>query len=371
MVAAVLGRKEASALQIDVLRPKELPASAMAAWRAMQRAGGGWDSPFLSPCWARSVELAKAGRDVRVAMLSEAGEPRAFMTAQVGKITALAAGGAMSDYEGLIGDPGPGFDVTQLVRALGVSRYDFSHVPAEQDAFARYARGGSVSWVIHVPDGYAAYAERRRADGVSALKEIDRKRRKLEREMGETRFTARSASKADFERLIELKRSQYRATGQTDVLNAGWTLKLLHDLFALDLPGFGGALFTLHVGEELAAVQLHLMGETTIHTWMVAHEDAFERYSPGLLLFQHILKWMDDQPFDRMDLGYGDYRFKRELSNLQRPLMHGFVGVPSAASFVRQAAYGVRRAAEALPLGAVSALPGKAMRRIDLIRGLR
>jgi hypothetical protein len=31
----------------------------------------------------------------------------------------------------------------------------------------------------------------------------------------------------------------------------------------------------------------------------------------------------------------------------------------------------VRCAAEALPLGAVSALPGKAMRRIDLIRGLR
>ena len=249
-------------MQIDVLRPKELPASAMAAWRAMQRAGGGWDSPFLSPCWARSVEVAKAGRDVRVAMLSEAGEPRAFMTAQVGRITALAAGGAMSDYEGLIGDPGPDFDVTKLVRALGVSRYDFSHVPAEQEAFARYGRGGSVSWVIEVPAGYDAYAERRRADGVSALKEIDRKRRKLEREMGDTRFTARSASKADFERLIELKRCQYRATGQTDVLAAGWTLKLLHDLFALDLPGFGGALFTLHVGDELAAVQFHLMGET-------------------------------------------------------------------------------------------------------------
>ncbi|HEX3406238.1 MAG TPA: cellulose biosynthesis protein CelD, partial [Caulobacteraceae bacterium] len=91
----------------------------------------------------------------------------------------------------------------------------------------------------------------------------------------------------------------------------------------------------------------------------------------GLLLFQDVLKWMDERPYDRLDLGYGDYRFKRELSNLQRPLMHGFVGVPSAASLLREAAYGVRRAAEALPLGAVSALPGKAMRRIDLIRGLR
>ena len=104
---------------------------------------------------------------------------------------------------------------------------------------------------------------------------------------------------------------------------------------------------------------------------MIAHEAEFERYSPGLLLFQDILRWMDDQPYDRLDLGYGDYRFKRELSNLQRPLMHGFVGAPSAASLVREAAYGVRRAAEALPLGAVSELPGKAMRRLDLMRGLR
>ena len=37
---------------------------------------------------------------------------------------------------------------------------------------------------------------------------------------------------------------------------------------------------------------------------------------------------------------------------------------------MRQAAYGVRQMAEALPLGRVSELPGKAMRRIDLLRGL-
>jgi len=189
--------------------------------------------------------------------------------------------------------------------------------------------------------------------------------------VGEARFTARSTDRAIFDRLMELKRDQYRATGQTDVLAAGWTLRLLEDLFALDLPGYGGALFTLHLGDQLAAMHFHLMGETTIHAWMIAHEAALERYSPGLILFQDILRWMDDQPYDRLDLGYGDYRFKRELSNLQRPLIHGFVGVPSAASFFREAAYGVRRAAEALPLGVVSELPGKAMRRIDLIRGLR
>jgi len=358
-------------VQIDVLRPKELSPAMTARWRALQREARGWDSPFLSPCWAKSVELARGGRGVRVAVVSDNGEPRAFMSASVGQVTAVAAGGAMSDYEGLVGDPGPGFDPAALVRALGVSRYDFSHVPADQQAFVPHARGQALSWIVDLPDGYESYAAQRRAAGVSALKEIDRKRRKVEREIGETSFTPCSTSQADFERLIELKRTQYRLTSQTDVLSVPWTQRLMEGLFAQTGPDLGGSLFTLHIGGALAAVQFHLMGETTIHAWMIAHDPALERYSPGLLLFQDILRWMDAQPYDRLDLGYGDYRFKTELSNAQRPLIHGFVGTPSAAALLREAAYGVRRAAEALPLGKVSELPGKAMRRLDLMRGLR
>ena len=43
----------------------------------------------------------------------------------------------------------------------------------------------------------------------------------------------------------------------------------------------------------------------------------------------------------------------------------------SPATLVRQLAYGLRGAAESLPLGRASALPGKAMRRLDLMRALR
>ena len=358
-------------MQIDVLRPTELSPAMAASWRALQREGRGWDSPFLSPCWARSVDLARDGRGVRVAVVSDHGEPRAFMSASVGVVTAVAAGGAMSDYEGLVGDPGPDFDPAKLVRALGVSRYDFSHVPADQAAFAPHARGQALSWIIDLPEGYEPYAAQRRAAGVSALKEIDRKRRKVAREIGETVFTAGSTCQADFDRLIALKRAQYRLTSQTDVLGVPWTRRLMEGLFALRGPDFGGSLFTLHIGRALAAAQVHRMGETTIHAWMIAHEPELERYSPGLLLFQDILRWMDTQPYDRLDLGYGDYRFKTELANVRAPLIHGFVGRPSPATLLREAAYGVRRAAEALPLGKVSELPGKAMRRLDLMRGLR
>jgi CelD/BcsL family acetyltransferase involved in cellulose biosynthesis len=339
-------------VDVDVLRPKCLPSDLAARWRELQRTNRAWDSPFLTPCWARSVEAARGDDSVRVVVVSEGDEPRAFLSATTGRMTAIAAGGAMCDYE-------------------GVGRYDFSHILEEAQAFAPYGRGESRSWIIDLPDGYEAYAAGRRAEGVSALKEFDRKRRKVEREVGPTRFTARATSKADFDRMIALKRDQYHATGQTDVFAAGWTLRLVEALFGLEAPGYGGQFFTLHFGDELAAVQFHLVGEHTIHAWMIAHEPAFERYSPGLLLFQDILRWMDGGPYDRLDLGYGDYRFKRELSNTQQTLIHGFVGDASAASLVREAAYGVRRVAEALPLGRASELPAKAMRRLDLLRGLR
>jgi CelD/BcsL family acetyltransferase involved in cellulose biosynthesis len=136
-------------------------------------------------------------------------------------------------------------------------------------------------------------------------------------------------------------------------------------------PAFGGGLYTLHLGDELAAVHFHLRGGGTIHGWMIAHDPKFERYSPGLLLFQDILKSLDGGPYKRLDLGAGDYRFKRELSNRQQGVMFGFLGAPSVSTLARTAVYGLREMAEALPLGPMSALPGKAMRRLDLLRGLR
>jgi len=50
---------------------------------------------------------------------------------------------------------------------------------------------------------------------------------------------------------------------------------------------------------------------------------------------------------------------------------HGFVGLASPVTLLRGLAYRLHEAAEGLPSGGVSALPGKAMRRYDLLRALR
>jgi CelD/BcsL family acetyltransferase involved in cellulose biosynthesis len=359
-------------VQIDIVRPEALTPEEIARWGALQGACPMLDSPFLSPHWARVVSQAQGPRGgARVAVMRRDGSADGFMALRAGAFSAMPVGAPMCDYQGLVAEHDLDVDPARIVEALGVGRYDFSHMIASQAAFAGHVKGAELSFVIETPEGYDAYAASRREAGVSALKDADKKRRKAEREMGAVTFTAFSRSQADFDQLIAWKRAQWRRTGQTDVLATGWTNRLVRNLFQSRDPDFGGVMFTLHIGDRLAAAQFDLRGKGTIHSWLIAHDPAFDRVSPGMLLFQDILRWMSDTPYWRLDLGAGDYRFKRELSNLQIPVAHGFVGVPSPALLLRQAAYGLRQAAESLPLGPVSALPGKAMRRLDLIRGLR
>lgn len=359
-------------MQIDVVRPGELTASQIARWCELQETQATWDSPFLSPHWARAVERAQGSdtRGAHVAVVSGDNGPDGFMAARVGVYTAMPVGSPMCDYQALVAAPDLKVDPREIVQAFGVHRFDFSHM-LPHSPFSEFGRGEGYSHIVDVRQGYASYEAERRESGTSVLKDTDKKRRKVEREVGPATFTAYSRSRADFDKLMGWKRAQLAATGQTDIFETGWTRRLVQELFESRDPDFGGALFTLHFGDRLAAVHLHLRGRRTIHGWMIAHDPEFERYSPGLILFQDILRWMDDTPYSRLDLGPGDYRFKRELANAGQGVTHGFVGLPSPASLMRSAAYGVVKAAEALPLGKASDLPAKALRRMDQWRGLR
>jgi CelD/BcsL family acetyltransferase involved in cellulose biosynthesis len=359
-------------LDIEIVRPQDLSSADVAAWTGLQGLAPEFDTPFLSPHWARAVEQAQGPQNaVKVAVMRECGRAKGFFAAKVCGATAMPAGAPMCDYQGVVGEPGLKVDPRALIDALGVVRLDFTQMLTGQSAFSGHVRGEAASYLVQMDEGYEAYAQTKRESGSGVLKDLDKRRRKIEREVGPTVFTAFSRSKTDFDQLIAWKRQQYRETNQTDIFQAAWTEQLLCDFFRSRDPAFGGVLFTLHVGDKLAAAHFHLRGQNTIHAWIIGHDCDLEKYSPGLLLFQNVMRWMDDTPYNALDFGAGDYRFKQQLSNATRMVGHGFVGRPSPATLVRHAAYGLRAAAERLPLGKVSALPGKAMRRLDVLRALR
>jgi CelD/BcsL family acetyltransferase involved in cellulose biosynthesis len=361
-------------MRIDVVAPLDLGPEDLAAWARFQAADPALSNPFLSAHWPRAcAEVDGPDRRFgRVAVLRDtAGAPLGFLPARLSRGASRPMGAPMCDYQAVVSAPGLALDPRALVRAMGAARYDFTHFLADQAAFAPFMRGRWESQIVDISQGYEAYAAERRAGGHDILKDTAKKARKLERDHGETAFTALSDSSADFDALIDWKRKQYRQTRQTDIFEAGWPLELLRKLHAATDPGFRGALFTLHVGGRLAAANFTLCGGGAIYCWFIAHDAGFAKYSPGVILIDKILQWGAAEGFRELDFGPGDYRFKLQLANRTRPIAHGFVGRPSPAALVREAQYRVRTTAEALPLGRVSHWPGKAMRRVDLWMGLR
>jgi CelD/BcsL family acetyltransferase involved in cellulose biosynthesis len=359
-------------MRIDIVPPNDLTPQDIAAWRALQAADSNLASPYLSPDWVRTVAAADGPdrKGARVVVLRAAGEAVGFLPVRVGRVTARPVGAPLCDYQGLVARKGVRVDPQAIVRALGVARLDFTHLLADQATFAPFMRGEGLSQVIDISEGYEAYAEARRAES-SILKDTSKKLRKLEREAGPVEFIPLSDSMEDFDRLIALKRAQYRATRQTDIFEAGWPLEVVRGLFARRDPDFGGALFVLKVGGAPAALHFALRAGPILHCWFIAHDHGFDRYSPGVALIDQMMRWGAANGVREFDLGPGDYRFKLQLANRTRTVAHGFVGQVSPATLVRRAQYGVRTLAEALPLGRVSALPGKAMRRIDVWTGLK
>jgi CelD/BcsL family acetyltransferase involved in cellulose biosynthesis len=359
-------------MDIEVVRPEHFDAEDALRWSELRRAIG-QASPFLSPDWV--LECARAGgpdaRRARVAILKDNGRAVGFLPARVSRFAAQPVGAPMCDYQAATLELGRSFDPREVVKALGVHRLDFDTQLASQAQMTPFIRGRTVSHVVCLRGGYEAYAKSRKAAGSDVLQDCAKKRRKLGREVGEVRFELAVADEAAFEQLIAWKRQKYLETRQTDLFETAWPFRLLQNLWRTPQGEVKGLLFTLRAGERLLAVHYALSDGQALHAWFIAHDETAARYSPGMILIGDVLQWAATQGYQEFDLGTGGYRFKHSLANVQREVAFGYVGRPSPATAVRAAAYGLRGAAERLPLGRASEWPGKAMRRVDIWRGLR
>jgi CelD/BcsL family acetyltransferase involved in cellulose biosynthesis len=133
---------------------------------------------------------------------------------------------------------------------------------------------------------------------------------------------------------------------------------------------FGGLLFALYAQDKMAAAAFCLRSAPVVHMWLLGPDSALESYSPGVHLARHIVHWAANNGFAEVDFGVGDYQFKRQLSTSQRMLARGVIAGTSLSGAVRHAEHAVRAGIERLPQPRLAALPGKAMRRLDLVRAL-
>jgi len=349
-------------VRIETIHPKELGQAEAVLWRVHQRADAALASPYLSPDWAQAVGAVRT--DARVCVIDGG---RGFLGAQrLSRFSAMGLGAPIADTQGVVSEAGLGVTAGALCRALKVGRIDFTHAPAGQTLFKpAFSEGAWVAETFSSRDLYEAALRAKRAEFV---RQTDKKLRKLTRER-EVTFGV-STAPADFEILLAWKRAQLKQTRQPAIWDAPWVRHVIETCFHARAPHFAGRLFTMHVDGRVAAANFCLAGERALHMWIIGHDEAFEAASPGVQLARWVVGWAGEHGLAEVDFGPGAYRYKRQLSTTQRMLDWGVASGASFSGAARGAAYAVRGGMERLPSPALAALPGKAMRRLDLARAL-
>ena len=216
-------------------------------------------------------------------------------------------------------------------------------------------------------DLYEAALKARRGEFV---RQMDKKARKLTRERGDIELRAQSSEYADFETLLAWKNDQLKRSGQPQIWATPWVRAALDRCFAAREPNFAGVLFTLKVDGNLVAAAFGLRSAKTLNFWLLAHDSAYDSFSPGVQLARWAIGWAGEHGLSEVDFGPGDYQYKRQLSTTQRMLERGVIAGASVSGLVRRGELALRAGIERLPNPRLAALPGKAMRRLDLMRAL-
>lgn len=355
--------------RIDVVHPNEIGPSEVARWRSLAAAERALWGPYFTPEFAKAVGQVRS--DARVAILHANGAIGGFFTAQrMSRFTAMPLGAPISDYQGIIGAPELLACPKSICQALNVGRVDFTHMLAAQSVFSPRIRELNPSWVAPLDGGAGGYLAALRTKRAEQVRQQDKKRRKFAREVGEPVFTPCSANRAHFETLMAWKTEQCVRTGQPKVWATAWVRQLVEAAWASSDPEFGAHLFTWEVDGRLIAANFLLRSKRVLHDWIIAHDHEFDRYSPGLLLGRQMVEWAADNGFAEVDFGPGESQYKRVLTLEQRDMGCGFFHRTSFSALWRSMEYAACGAAAHLPNKALAALPGKAMRRLDTLRGL-
>ncbi|HUC58705.1 MAG TPA: GNAT family N-acetyltransferase [Streptosporangiaceae bacterium] len=327
-------------MRVSVVRPAELGVSEVSAWHAMQDKTGELRNPFLSPEFAVAVGQARAEHgldDVRVALLSDGSGLAGFFPFQRGRLGAgQPVGAGLSDCQGLVYAPGATWDASELLKSCGISVWHFDHLVSGQEPFSRYQVATAPSPVIDLKDGYAAYEDKVLSAKTHFRKELSRKSRKLDREVGQVKFVLDSPDPADLRALINWKSGQYQRTGRADTFDEPWVITAVERLLACRENGFRALLSMLYAGARPVASIIGLENAGVIAGWFTSYDPELSRYSPGLVHLLAMVKDVADLGISQIDLGKGDKYYKEALKSRDVTVGEGMVTSGSAlAAFHR------------------------------------
>jgi len=194
-----------------------------------------------------------------------------------------------------------------------------------------------------MPAGYEAYLAERQRTSKKIFRSTFSKLRKLERDLGATRFEFDDQDSQALDVLMRWKSAQYRRTGHRDRFGVRWIADLVWDLFQTLSEGCAGTLSVLRCDERVVAVHFGLRSESYLSCWFPAYDVELAKYSPGLGLHLRMAEAAAAAGIHYLDLGKGDEEYKRSLKTGELIVAEGWVDLLSARALASRFQQAPRR----------------------------
>jgi CelD/BcsL family acetyltransferase involved in cellulose biosynthesis len=311
-------------MKVELVSCRELDTRHTVPWRNWQRLTPGLDSPFVGPEFAATVSQVRP--HVRVAVLHDAqAQPAGYLAFERHGRNARPLAAGLAEWEGVVARPDLAWDGRELLRALKLRSLAFEHVPTGQEGLSRFAHRHGQSPCAYLRGDFDGYRRQQLQQSSTAV-QIERKRRKLEREQGSLRFELFADVSLVLDCLQRWKRLQHERTGVMDVFRFSWVAELLRGLAGTNYgPDFAALPSMLFAGERPIAVHFGLCSRNVAHVWFPAYDEQFSRYSPGLILFWEQFSALAQRGIERVDFGPSPQRYKPSLANGCLPVSLGTV----------------------------------------------
>lgn len=352
------------AIQTELKRPSEMTAAERGAWREIVEGCGTFDSPYFR---LEFVDCCEAARDdTRVLVARKSGQIQGFLPMQIGRVGyARPLSGPLSDVHAVITREADRVSLPDWLKSAGIPLFEYHSALALQQCWHESEQMRDGSAVVDCSQGYDAFEESRKAAEPKAFKNIRARRRKLEAEEGGFEFRMDDFSGEALAAMLEWKRAQYKLTGVFDVFSVAWTNRLVDAIVNTRTDRFAPVCGSLRVNGKIIAAHFGMRSENRIQYWFPSYDPAFNHVSPGLLLLLETVRHASETGLKSVELGPGDYDFKRHLGCWQIPLAGGCVVTRSAVTALRSAARALADASERAPIGKAGQLPRRALKKAD------
>jgi len=254
-------------------------------------------------------------------------------------------GHMLSDLQAVVTAPGTRWSWPALLQSCGLSVWAFTSLvqPQAVGMGARSSVHATETSLIDLRAGVEAYLRGRRRASASLLSTCERKKRKLDREVGPVRLV-QDADASDFAVLRRWKSAQYRRNKISDIFSLDWAGALVQHTSRLRSDSFGGGVSMLYAGEIPVAGLYGVRSNGCLAYWFPAYDPAFAAYSPGVTLLLELVRNAPAAGVEVIDLGRGDESYKMRWRNAATPLAEGYVARPSAQAHLWRARTSLREA---------------------------